>query len=71
MYDASDTMVDELNDINKGVGEVSNAITDSAQTSIDAVLDSAYSIGQTIVIAIGCMTIAISLTQVKKDRPFN
>ena len=52
IYDASDTIVDELNDINKGLDVVSN----SQKTMIEAIY---YAAGM-IIIVIGLYTIAKS-----------
>lgn len=59
IYDASDTMVDELNDINSGV----ELISESMSTMANAIY---YPAGM-IIIAIGLGVVAMSVNNIKKE----
>lgn len=58
IYAASDTMVDELNDINSGVAVVSEAITE--------MIGAIYYVGGMIIIAVGLTVITLSIIQFGK-----
>lgn len=58
IYAASDTIVDELNDINTGVAIVSESTTE--------MIGAIYYVGGMIIIAIGLTVIALSIIQFRK-----
>lgn len=60
IYAASDTIVDELNDINSGVAIVSESITE--------MIGAIYYVGGMITIAIGLTVIALSIIQFRKSK---
>lgn len=63
IYNASDTIVDELNDINGGIAVISN--------SLASVIEAIYYGGGMVVIALGLGIVAISFMNINKSRKWN